>query len=261
MDDEMYFDKTGVNGWELRCAEIRKDALALARKGVKFTAWWDAGGDDIPGAVIANPAETITAELSRALFVTVIRVLDLPGAGFTYDEGTADLFFDAEENLWIRFNSRERGRSSDATRPDERRMISFPDPLNLAKQKPRLRLNLSGRINDYKKISSWVNLHVMEGEEPGFSEEMKSLYKKQVEDLLKEYETVFDELPPPENPEPGEINGGEISADFEECIEDQFVFKISFRFEAVFEHRNEEIILISEQDELQTWGNRILENY
>lgn len=261
MNDELYFDTKGVNGWEIRCREVRCDALAAVQTGTTLNAWWDAGGDDIPGAVQVQPEGSMSKELQRALFVTIIRVLNLPGAGFTYDEGTADLFFDAEENLRIRFNSRERGRISNVKRSDEIRIINFKDPLHIAAMGNRLRFHLSGRINDYKKIHSWTNLEVREGEAPDFSDELKLVYKKQVEDLLREYETVFDELPPPENPEPGEINGGEINADFAGFEEGKFVFKISFRFEAVFEHRNEEMILIDKNDELQSWGNRSIENY
>ncbi len=259
MTESPYFDPAQPGKSELLYGKIRDDALQLLHAGVKLTVWWDAGGDSTPGAVEATGA-TLDPELERALYWTIVRVLDLPNAGFVYDNGKGELFAGDDESLNIRFTSTEIGHSVEVNKPDEQRVIPFDDPSNLFVFMERVNVFLEGSVTHTGEVRAHFNLSVREGDEPEVSAEMKKVYEAQAQKLALEY---AEQVRPQMIMIGGEetLAGGDARARLIGGKNGRAEFNITFSFTQLFDHVDERVQLISTGNEQGKWEGRKVENY
>ncbi len=249
-----------LSNGDLLYNKIRADALQLLRSGIRLTVWWDAGGDSTPGTVEAI-GQPLDPHLERALYWTIVRVLDLPNAGFVYDKGKGELFAEADGSLSICFTSREIGYSVEEKRqPEERRVIPFDDPCNLLACMERVNVFLEGSVSYTEEVRSHFNLSVREGDLPAVSAEEREHYEAQAKKLAMEYAGQVR----PEKVMLGDeevLVGGEVSARLVGGKNGQAEFRITFHFTQLFDHVDERVELISAGNEQGKWLGRKVENY
>jgi hypothetical protein len=244
MSDNRFFDPNSPNRYTILYADVKEEVFRLLDKGVKLDAHWDAGGDQTPGGINFTPESANDGELNQALFWTIIRALDLPGAGETYDEGTGEIFRGEEGSLKLKFTSRERGYNTTKERPDETFLIPIDDLAPLHDLQHRARIYMSGKINDFGNISAHVRVEAIEGEEIIISEEEEEKYKDVIAEVLHTYSHTV-ELEKVENPQyENEYIGGDVDVDFEKFVGDEAKFLVRFYYDQVVEHKDEVVVLI-----------------
>jgi hypothetical protein len=258
MNENRFYNPQNKSRYDLLYPKLKDEVFRLLENNVKLSAYWNAGGDETPGGIDFSPESASDEDMGEALFWAIISALNLPGAGETYDEGTGEIYRGADNSLRLKFTSRERTYGIEKERADETFVMPVGDLLPLRELQHQAGIYLAGSLNDFGTIYSWVRITDSNKKQIEISEAEEENYKEAVESVLHSYSQAI-ELEKAENSDyPNACVGGSVNAHFKEFTEEGAAFNISFSYELVLAHDDEDVVLIDAAGELLEWKGRLL---